>query len=323
MKKTMSVLLMAGILGVLAMACASEKAPAKYGKPDLSPLSTKEKAEYERIAREWMNRLWTNDYSGCVPVIYVDQPYKAPPWQYPMVNAEFEKSPGDYCWVSFFNRNSRDVCGFINSAYKKVPYNRKYHGVPDAIHSTEEQAKARVNEIAELLGVTNVWDATKYDLRSKYFIEGIWAFFFSKRINGYPTTHPLTVMVADLPGLPLHWWTNATDWEGTDIPTNVVLTSEQAGKKSVEYIKKYLIGSKDMGETTYVTNSLEYVSPNYNYIRPADGVFGSFSDYVSKKPELNLAWKCYFTDPDRTKQRIPPIIIYVDAATGEMLGGTD
>ena len=280
--------------------------------------------KYEQVAREWMQRLWTNNCSKCTSHIYVDKLDDKHPWRSPRVRANFYLEDGSrYCKVSFFNRNSRDVCGFINSAYEKVPYNSNPGGAQAPIHTTEEQAKARVNEIAEMLGVTNIWDATKYNLRSKYFIEGIWAFFFSKRINGYPTTHPLTVMVADLPGLPLYWWTNATDWEGTDIPTNVVLTSEQAGKKSVEYIKKYLIGSKDMGETTYVTNSLEYVSPNYNYIRPDDGVFGSFSDYVSKKPELNLAWKCYFTDPDRTKQHIPPIIIYVDAATGEMLGGTD
>jgi hypothetical protein len=83
-----------------------------------------------------------------------------------------------------------------------------------------------------------------------------------------------------------------------------VLTPEQARVKGEGYLKKYFPLRDMVHELTYVTNSLEYVSPNYNYIRPAPGHDG-FSNYVSKKPELNLAYKCYFAKPDPDKLGVP------------------
>jgi hypothetical protein len=185
---------------------------------------------------------------------------------------------------------------------------------------TEREARQRASDISAMFGVSNIWDETRFDTRCAGLIQGHWEFFLSHRLNGYPTTHPLTIMIADLPGAPLYCWSASIDWEEKDIPTNVVLTAKQARLKSEEYVKKYFPLRDMICELTYTTNRLEYVSPNYNYIRPAPGTEG-FSYQVSQKPELNLVYKCYFAKPDPDKQGILPVIIYVDAATGEMLGG--
>jgi hypothetical protein len=66
---------------------------------------------------------------------------------------------------------------------------------------------------------------------------------------------------------------------------------------------------------------LEYVIPNYNYIRPADGM-GGLSDYVPKRDDIALAWICQIGTPQGSKHKIA-LSVYVDAATGEMLGGSD
>ncbi len=70
---------------------------------------------------------------------------------------------------------------------------------------------------------------------------------------------------------------------------------------------------------TFHSNRLEYISPNYNYIRPADD--SGFSDYEPKWDEVALVWNNAFQKPEGTG--FPWVSIYVDAATGEMLGGCD
>jgi hypothetical protein len=49
---------------------------------------------------------------------------------------------------------------------------------------------------------------------------------------------------------------------------------------------------------------------------------GGLSNYVPKKREIALAWVNYLGTPKGSKYDIGATI-YVDAATGEMLGGSD
>ena len=81
-----------------------------------------------------------------------------------------------------------------------------------------------------------------------------------------------------------------------------------------------VINKEIVPKMTFMTNSVEYVTPNYNYIRPADG--SGFSKYVAPQGSLALVWKNYFKKPQGLSFNFP-VIIYVDATTGEMLGGAD
>ena len=105
-----------------------------------------------------------------------------------------------------------------------------------------------------------------------------------------------------------------------DPPTSVVLTAKQAREKAEEYLKKYYPFKELVPKMTFNTNRVEYVTPNYNYIRPADD--SGFSNYVAGKDELALVWSNYFDKPRGLAHSIP-VVIYVDASTGEMLGGAD
>jgi len=218
--------------------------------PDLSPLSAERRAHYEKLARQWLSRVWTNDHAAYRAYVHLDKndtsgtPYDRPPWQAPVVECYFrderpEASNRLYSVVRFINRDSDAVRSIDNSIYRDIPYNKHAPGIPKPNHVSERQARERASEISAMFGVSNIWDETRFDTRCAGLIQGHWEFYLSHRINGYPTTHPLTIIIADLPGAPLYRWTSAIGWEGTDIPTNVVLTPEQARVNGEGYLKKY------------------------------------------------------------------------------------
>jgi len=165
-------------------------------------------------------------------------------------------------------------------------------------------------------------------------MEETWMFDFGTIKNGYPFPDGIYVAIADLPGAPLASWINAQDDVPPEqLPTNVVLNAKQASAKALQYVAKYfpykdaalykgqILEKGDVPEFKCYTNRLEYLIPNYNYIRPAPGK-GGLSDYVAKKREIALAWVNYLGTPEKAKYDIGATI-YVDAATGEMLGGSD
>ena len=106
-----------------------------------------------------------------------------------------------------------------------------------------------------------------------------------------------------------------------NLPTKAVLTAEQARKKAEGYLKQYFPSKSVIPNLTFATNRLEYGAANYNYIRPADK--SGYSNYVANKDETTLMWKNYFDRPVSAFSNPFPVIIYVDAVIGEMLGGSD
>ncbi len=243
---------------------------------------------------------------------------------------------GKLCNFSFADRNPNKPVFISSHLYQRII---SYAGEKDhsPIHTTKGQARARVSEFAALFGVSNLWDKTHFNI----YVDGgfnstgeTWDFDFWTVRNGYPFPDGIHVSIADLPDAPLASWHNTQDNVPPEqLPTNVVLTSEQACAKSLEYMKKYfpfhaaalyrgqMLEKGDVLEIQCVTNMLEYVIPNYNYIRPAPGS-GGLSDYVPPNRELALAWVNHLGTPKDSKYKITALI-YVDAATGEMLGGSD
>jgi len=221
------------------------------------------------------------------------------------------------CAIHFFDRRSDKIIYTCNNLYLSPNVPRGENRKP--VHTTERQAREKAAEYARVLGVPGLWDGDRHLVRSFGFFDGVWEFALTPNINGYPSLYAIGVHVADLPELPLCWWMNDTDQIPASLPTNVVLTAGQARAKGEEYLKKYFPLKELVPNLTFSTNYLEYVSPNYNYIRPADDT--GFSDYKPAKDEVALAWNNTFQKPEGTG--FPWVTIYVDAATGEMLGGAD
>lgn len=295
------------------------------------PLAAEEKALFERAARMWIGRLWTNDYSGC-EASFDARRYNFRPWT-TYVDVKF-RLDGKSCVCEFIDRDPGKFIHARNDSYVKIINyaGEKIHG---PVHTTKEEARERAAECAAFFGVSNLWDTSRFSAFKTGYNPGTecWEFMFWLVRNGYLCPHGVSVSVADLPEAPLYMWHNTLDNIPLELPTNIVLNAEQARVKALEYMAKYfpykaealykgqILEKGDVPEIKCYTNRLEYVIPNYNYIRPAPGK-GGLSDYVAKKGEIALAWVNYLGTPAGSKYDIGAVI-YVDAATGEMLGGSD
>ncbi len=294
-------------------------------------LTAAEKACLEHAARMWIGKLWTNDYSRC-QARFDARRYNYSPWT-THVDIEFRLN-GKLCKCQFRDKNPDKLALVRNDLYAQTicHASEKTH---EPVYTTEEQARARAAEYATLFGVSNLWDTSKFIPFNTVFnpSDDCWEYGLWPIRNGFLCPYGIHVSIADLPGAPLYMWHNVMSTIPPELPTNVVLTAEQARVKALEYMAKYFpykeaalykgqtLEKGDVPEMKCYTNRLEYVIPNYNYIRPAPGK-GGLSDYVAKKFEIALAWVNYLGTPKNSKYNIGATI-YVDAATGEMLGGTD
>ncbi len=205
------------------------------------------------------------------------------------------------------------------------------------VHMEYDDVERKIAGYAALFGVSNLWDKTRFESSGEIRPSlGCWAFDAWVTTNGYRAPFHLSIAVADLPDLPLVLWSYDPYIFPSHFPTNVALTSEQAGAKALEYVENYckrffgdialyhsgtIFNKKDKVKVGILGNRLEYVIPNYNYIRPAEGM-GGLSNYIPKRDDIALAWVCQIGAPQDSEHKIP-MSIYVDAATGEMLGGSD
>jgi hypothetical protein len=294
------------------------------------PLSDMDKQKYEQLAREWMRKLWTNDYSQVKARIFPHRMSECQPW-FEDVRVELDfpvegKKNWQHIIIEFFGRESTMIRYVNNSSYKTYIPTREEYKAPTQrdLHpkfTTDEQARKKAEEYGQMFGVTNLWMASKFQLRQFTFSQDTWRYNFTAVINGYPSLYGVTVAVADTPRMDLQHWSNVTLDIPKNIPTNVVLTATQARGKAETYLKQYFPLKPLVPKMTFMTNSLEYVTPNYNYIRPADET--GFSKHVPQKDSIALAWRNYFKRPAGVSFGSFPVIIDVDAATGEMLGGSD
>jgi len=315
--------------------------------PPPEPLTRRQEEHYAGLARAWAERLWATN--GCyftaprtnvwtVPRawiyngtwtnmslrsslrVYPEPISDTQPWRRHIV-AEFVGTTVSgqqwRCVFNFFDRQSDKIVHMRNNLFSahNVPYGKDHK----PMYTTEKLARLKAAEYAGELGLPDLWDKGKHMVRSFGFFNGVWEFELTPNINGHSSLYAISVHVADLPGLPICWWHNDIDQIPGNLPTNVVLTAEQARIKGEAYLKQYFPLKTLIPVVTFFTNYLEYVSQNYNYIRSADDT--GFSDYKPKKDEVFLVWNNVFKKPDG--EGFPWVNIYVDAATGEMLGGSD
>ena len=308
-------------------------------------ISEEKQRHYEKISRSLVERLWkTNDCFVAVNPFHSTNPAwtyhrgvwtnefresrvyvsrletsKLLPWERVRIDFNFTVTNlNRYCYFDFLDDGSDRVLLANNPLYRYSDVFYKY-GDWKPLHTDEQQARLKAAEYAAMFGVSDLWDKTKFELRSFDFDSGVWSFHFTPFVNGYPTLYAVSVRVADLPGYPLGEWFSGLYQIPANLPVKVVLTSEQAQKKATAYLKKYFPLKHLIPRLTFHSNRLEYITPNYNYIRPADD--SGFSDYKPRHDEVALVWANTFKKPDG--EGFPWVTIYVDAATGKMLGGSD
>lgn len=308
-------------------------------------LSQEKREHYESLVRKWVERLWeTNDcfvaknpFKGDKPAwthhkgVWTNeftrsrvntsrQPTsEAMPWSRIESRFSFDiENRTRKCYFEFLDDGSDTVLIVNNYVYH---YPDVFYNVPDhkSIHTNEREARQKAAEYAALFGVSNLWDKTNFELRSFGFFHGVWEFYLSPFINGYPTLYPVSINIADLPGCPLGRWLSCIYQIPTNLPTKVALTSAEGRERGIEYLRKHFPLKDLVPKLTFHSNRLEYIHPNYNYVRPRDD--SGFSEYTPKWDEVVLVWNNAFKKPDGTG--FPWVNIYVDAATGEMLGGSD
>lgn len=276
----------------------------------LKPLSEKQKNHYEKLARLYMSKLWTNNYSKLKAHIFPDELSKSTPNS---VRAKFENGDDNIVFV-FPNRDSDTVIVAHNPEYQKT---RSSALVTKPVYTTREMAEKRADEIANTFGVSNLWDKSSFEMRSFGFVNGIWEFQLSAFINGYSSLYHVSIFVTDTPDMNLYRWNSTMGRIPSNLSTNVVLTATQGQAKAREYLDQYYPNKDTAQKATFMTNSVEYVTPNYNYVRE-NGMDEFWDGGCTNAPVL--VWKNYF-QKNSGFDRTFPILIYVDAETGEMLGG--
>ncbi|GEM_PF-3329948 len=318
------------------------------GKPyrKASVVTGPERERYLALARSWASKLWvtnetyvghimqdnrpiwdplpgfwTNTFEKCQKILVTRNATGRNIWQERItVEFQFDLAKGEKrCKFVFWDDGSERLIAVRNYFYQdpNVPYT---YGVWKPLRTNGDEARKKAAEYAAMFGVSNLWDATKFDLCSSSF-DGVWSLNMQARANGYPAIFPVCIKMADLPGYPLGEWYNSTYEIPTNLPEKVVLTAEEGKRKGSEYLEQYFPLREMIPNITFVTNRLEYRIPNYNYIRPADE--SGFAD-----PETipigsyHLVWVNTFKKPDHPGY-FSFIVIYVDAVTGEMLGGDD
>ncbi len=275
-------------------------------------LNNQEKETYENYARSVFSLLWTNDCSQLQASVYRKRTVKEMPWADDIVVDLRNAEKKIFCAI-YFQPGSSNILSAINFEYA---YGKK-RGDTIPKHSPE-QARARMFEIAHLFGVPNLLDIRYYRTTDVIFREGAWEYSSLAVINGYHTSYfSVDISISDESGMPLREWGNTVSYIPNNLPTNVVLTAEHARAKSEHYLKKYYPDKERLSKITFSTNRLEYVRPNSRYIDPAKD---EAREDTRGPKDTRLAWVNYFI---KNYGRLieSGIPIYVDAATGEMLGG--
>ena len=342
-KQSLSFIILAS---ALAGACRAEPSPPV--------LSAEEQAPYIRLADAWARRLWTgmdyyvrgNPFDSRKPQWYPLQKYRPDLYTSGSVAAACEAPalPGSDFFdvvvyrslititgrrelrVHFLGR-SHKVSTISNALYRQhnVPYLPYVPGQPyhPPLHTSEEAVKAKMSEYAAMFGVHNLWDNAKFKQRKFQYEEGVWIYDGHFYTNGLATPYSVGLEVADLPGMPLGHFISTLDWCPTNLPSRAVLSTGQAVSKAEEYLKKYFPFKEIASRMVYDDNNwLMYVKPNYNYIHPSSDYGVGISGYVPKRDEVRLAYIVSFESTD--KEDYPrAAFIYVDAVTGEMIGGAD
>jgi hypothetical protein len=274
------------------------------------------------VSPSWVkySGFWTNEFLNTLPTVFKEKPEETQPWSY--VTVEFRvcmSNINERCTFKFHDGKPASLHMIQNNFYCDPNVPTRRNGKP--VYTTEVQARKKAEEYASSFGISNLWDNARFMLRSPSFTRGNWNFNLTPNINGYPSLYPIIISLADLPGLPLGRWVNCLNEIPNNPPTNVVLNAVQARTKADVYLKQYFPLKEIVPKLMFMTNSLEYVTPNYNYIRPDDET--GFSKYIPPKDSIALAWRNYFKRPAGVGFSSFPVIIDVDAVTGEMLGGSD
>ena len=223
--------------------------------------------------------------------------------------------------------NSVQCVHFSNADIKKDK-SHKYDGTSPRYTKSNDEAVAKAKSIAKTFGIEDFGNAGKWQIDQITAIGfngdiTVWA---SKIINGYHSDCTVVVSYYDAPETIVKSFGNDCIYYDTDnLPTNAVVSKGEAKSLADIYIRKYYDDQELVPGMQFTTNRLEYVRPNYNYIHP--GNFGGQNKRPLYPPRL--VWRCEYKKPDHYPNGFPnsyhafPLVIFVDAVNGEMLGGHD
>lgn len=285
----------------------------KIDHPEIPKLSLKEENHYKKLVRFYVPQLWSNDYSNAEIKIYHYDIMGRNHQDYiqAMIKGKKEK-----CKLTFDKKKADAVISASNTQYEKCT-NDNYE---TPIHVTIDESRKRATEISEIFGISNLWNQAHFDVRSSHFLYGVWRYHLTARINGYPSLFGVSVSIADTQETNINRWSTTIHDIPVNLGTNLVLSSSDGFLKAREFLIKYYPDNAAAEAATFITNKVEYITPNYHYIRD-DGLDEFYDGGHTNRPVLT--WVNYFKNNTESKyDRHFPIIIYVDAETGEMLGGT-
>jgi hypothetical protein len=275
-------------------------------------ISAQEKTAYESYVRLLLPLVWTNDCSQLQASAYREELFSGCPWS-EKVKVRLSNNEKKTCFTFSFQPATSNVTSATNFEYD---FGRDRNNQLPPVHSLM-QAHVRMREIAKLFGVTNLLDPTYYQTTDVVFTEGTWEHSSRAIINGYQTVYfSVNIRIMDTAGMPLCRWGNTVSYIPDNLPTNVVLTAEQARKKGEHYLKKYFPDTERLSQIIFKGSRLEYVRPNSKLIDPKKD---AREENTRGPKDTRLAWVVYFNMPfERPIESSLPI--YVDAETGEMLG---
>ena len=190
---------------------------------------------------------------------------------------------------------------------------------PQTVTNRMDALRIATNYAARF-GVTDLWDSQKWEWKLSDFSQGKWH-FMAQRILSNATQRvysdfPVNISFYDDEDSTLCSF-GSTLFQIHNMPTNAVLTAAQGRANADALLAR--IGKWPATGAEFITNRLELLHPNDVFVKPE----GKDLDF-NCRPERRLIWCNYYRlQPEIPGWRKPsyPMVVYIDAVTGEVCGG--
>jgi hypothetical protein len=156
-------------------------------------------------------------------------------------------------------------------------------------------------------------DPRRWSFGSCNYVDGGWEVWYKATVDGYVAPgFSVGLVLSDDDDMTLVRYHNSVHEWPKPRNTKASLSRKEAKELGEVYLKKHY-RAQELGTLQFSTNRLEIITPNYAFTSRDQGDIG-----LTNAP--TLAWVSVFERKDDTLTRTP-VFIFVDAATGVMLGG--
>ena len=210
---------------------------------------------------------------------------------------------------------------FWSVSYHNNTLSRQYfrRHTPQTVTNRTEALQIAARHAARF-GVTDLLDSQKWEWKWRDFLDGKWQFMAYRVLSNATqrvfSEFPVNVFFYDDENSTLEFFSSNL-FQIRAMPPNAVLTAAQGRANADAVLAR--IGKWPGTGAEFITNRLEFISPNDNFVKPG----GETWDGNCRREE-RLIWCNYYREPPEVpgwRRSEFPMLVYIDAVTGEVCGG--